>query len=153
MSAEKESEFDAQLDPWCVVPLDTGETILFGFATIHPATGGLSWTISTELLHLRASQDGARTRSGRRYRLGRRFEALDVGAEGEEARLAFALLAERDFDEADELRRFKAHWVSACKMARHLGLAPPMRRMEDVRTFLSTYGESYLAKRQRLRRR
>ena len=51
-------------------------------------TGGLAWLSSSEVLDLQEASGRGVTRSGRRYLLGRQFKAIDVGAEGEEARLA-----------------------------------------------------------------
>lgn len=142
---------DARLDPWCVVPLDTGETVLFGFATSHPVTGGLSWTVTSELLELNRAGNGAKTLSGRRYVLGRRFAPLDVGAEGEEARLAFASMVEREFEGQDALRKVEELWLTSCKMGRHLGVEPPPRRSSEIRQFLRQHGDAYLAARSRRR--
>lgn len=138
---------DARLHPWCLVPVKTGENHLFGFAMFHPQTGGLSWMVSSELLELDPALDRARTRSGRRYLLGRRFEPIDIGAEGEEARLAFVGLIGKDFAGAAALRQLEDQWVVACKMARHLGLAPPPCRSSDIRQFLFARAAAYFATR------
>ena len=121
------THFDAHLDPWCVVLLSTGEEVLFGYALRHEATGGLAWLSSTELLNLNRTATFGRTASGRRYRLRRRFAAIDVGAEGEEARLAFHLLVGVDFEDLDYLEEVDRRWLMARKAARHLGVEPPVR--------------------------
>jgi len=139
------SEFDAHLDPWCVVPLEVGGSILFGFALHHEATGGLAWLSSSELLELDAAAGRARTFSGRRYLLGRRFDPLDVGAEGEEARLAFELLIGVNFEDQDELVEVDRRWLQARKAARHLGIEPPDRKDVATRTFFHQHGAAYLA--------
>jgi hypothetical protein len=143
------SECDAHLDPWCAVPLETGETILFGYALHHAETGGLAWLGSSELLHLDAAHGRARTRSGRRYLLGRQFAAIDVGGEGEEARLAFQLLIGFDFEELDDLVEVDRRWLQARKAARHLGIEPPPRTAVATRSFFERHGAAYLAVRRR----
>ena len=142
-------EVDAHLDPWCEVPMETGGSILFGFALHHAETGGLAWLSSSQLVDLKEAAGRARTLSGRRYRLGRRFDPLDVGAEGEEARLAFALLIGIDFEDQDELVEVDRRWLMAMKAARHLQVAPPVRADSATRYFFKTYGEAYFALRQR----
>ncbi len=139
---------DAALDPWCLVLTTDGTTFLFGFSTRHPRTGGLGWLISTEALELDVEHGLAITRSGRRYSLGRRFEAVDVGGEGEEARLAFELLVGSSFEEEDVLKEVDRHWLMACKAARHLAVARPMRTQTGVSHFFKTHSEAYM----RLRR-
>ncbi len=139
------AEFDAHLDPWCLVPLEDDSEILFGYAHKHPETGGLAWLTSTEVVHLSPSGRRATTRSGRRYRLGRRFNAVDVGAEGEEARLAFELLVGRDDADADELVEVDRRWLMARKAARHLGLEPPARTDAATRGFFENHGDTYVA--------
>ena len=130
---------EAEMDPWATVDLVDGES-LFGFCIKHSRTGGLSWVVSTPVLHL---EDGlARTRSGRRYRLGR---ALTIsGLPNEESRVAFELLVRpllRSPEEppllADVDWRADPPWLSAQKMARHLGLvAPPRHDLAAVRDFV-----------------
>ncbi len=144
-----EPQFDAHLDPWCEVPMETGGSVLFGFALNHAETGGLAWLSSSQLVDLKAAAGRAKTQSGRRYRLGRRFDPLDVGAEGEEARLAFALLIGIDFEDLDELVEVDRRWLMAMKAARHLQVAPPIRADSATRYFFKTYGEAYFALRQR----
>jgi hypothetical protein len=143
---------EAQLDPWCVVPLDIGEPVLFGFALSHPVTGGLGWTVTSELLELNRAGNGAKTMSGRRYRLGRRFDPLDVGAEGEEARLAFHLLIGVDYEDLDELVEVDRRWLQAMKAARHLGVEPPIRTDAATRAFFNRHQAAYFALRQRFGR-
>jgi hypothetical protein len=57
---------DAHLGPWCLAPLETGVSMLFGYALHHERTGGLAWLSSSEVLELRARSGRARNRSGRR---------------------------------------------------------------------------------------
>jgi hypothetical protein len=139
------SEAEAHLDPWCLVQLESGEAVLFGYALRHPATGGLGWLASTEVLELDTASGKARTRSGRHYELGRRFEAIDVGGEGAEARMAFDYLVGREFDGMDDLFEIDRTWVAAQKMARHLAIAPPSRRSDDLRHFVRANIVAYLA--------
>jgi hypothetical protein len=142
-------EVDAHLDPWCEVPMETGGSILFGFALHHAETGGLAWLSSSQLVDLKEAAGRARTMSGRRYRLGRQFDTFDVGAEGEEARLAFELLIGVDFEDLDDLVEVDRRWLQARKSARHLGLEPPIRSDAATRSFFKTHGEAYFALRQR----
>src|ERR1700730_9465931 len=111
----------AEMDPWLLVEV-YGEDCLFGFAKWHPSTGGLAWTLSTPVVELDEAAGRARTASGRVYALGRatEFEELD-----EEANLALCLLAgEVPMPEAARWRG--VCWITARKMARHLGtVAPP----------------------------
>jgi len=144
-----EPDFDAHLDPWCVVPLDAGGSILFGFALHHEATGGLAWLSSSEVLELHAAVGRAQTFSGRRYRLGRAFDPIDVGAEGEEARLAFQLLIGVVYEDLDELVEVDRRWLQAMKAARHLGVQPPIRTDAATRAFVDKYQAAYFALRQR----
>jgi hypothetical protein len=67
---------------------------------------------------------------------------LDVGAEGEEARVAFDHLLGRDYEGMDELWELDWHWVACRKMARHLSLEPPGRRSADVRAFITSNVDS-----------
>ena len=85
-----------------------------------------------------------RTFSGRRYRLGRRFDPIDVGAEGEEARLAFQLLIGVDYEDLDELVEVDRRWLQAKKAARHLGVEPPVRTDAATRTFFRQVSGSIL---------
>ncbi len=143
----------AHLDPWCIVPITSGESLLFGYALWHPTTAGLGWMTSTELLELDAAAGIGRTRSGRRYTLGRRFEAMDVGAEGEEARAAFEHLLGSEFEGMKRLWEMDRQWVASQKVARHLRVPPPARRPADVKTFLDRHLVAYVALRDRGGRR
>lgn len=140
----------AKLDPWCTVILQNGTKVLFGFALVHPATGGLSWMSSSKILELDIPEGRARTTSGRNYNLGRQFECEQIYYEGEEAEIAFELLLGRDIDDQGNtsvlvLDRFAdGNWVTACKVARHIGIEPPRRIPSEVGSFLSQYGEAYL---------
>ena len=134
----------ASLDPWCLIPTIDGETLLFGFAVWHPETGGLGWLLSTEVLELEADHGRAVTRSGRRYTLGRRFDPVDVGAEGEEPRLAFDLLIADAFEGIEVLREVDRDWLMACKAARHLEVDRPARSQAAVAKFRADYQVAYL---------
>jgi hypothetical protein len=140
---------DALLDPWCEVPMETGGTILFGYAVYHSETGGLAWLSSSSVVDLDEAAGCARTLSGRRYQLGRAFDPLDVGAEGEEARLAFQLLIGVEYEELDELVEVDRRWLMAMKAARHLQVAPPIRTDAATRSFFDKHMEAYFALRQR----
>jgi hypothetical protein len=144
-----EADVDAHLDPWCLVPLETGESILFGYARHHAKTGGLAWLSSSEVLDLQEVPGRAVTRSGRRYLLGRQFEAIDVGAEGEEARLAFELLIGREYEDLDALVEVDRRWLMAKKAARHLGIEPPVRTDSATRGFFDRHAAAYFAVRRR----
>ena len=76
--------YDAHLDPWCIVDLTTGESVLFEFALVHPVTDGLSWLHSCHVISLKMVDLTASTRSCRRYMLGRCFKVADVSGDGEE---------------------------------------------------------------------
>ena len=144
-----EAGYDAHLDPWCLVPLETGESILFGYALHHAKTGGLAWLSSSEVLDLQEASGRGVTRSGRRYLLGRQFDAVDVGAEGEEARLAFELLIGRDYQGANALTEVDRLWLMARKAARHLGIEPPVRTDSATRAFFDRHAAGYFAVRRR----
>jgi hypothetical protein len=73
-------EFDAHLDPWCEAPLDIGDALLFGYALHYEETGGLAWLRSSRIVRLQTRAKRSWTASGRRYKLGRRFEPLEVCA-------------------------------------------------------------------------
>jgi hypothetical protein len=91
---------------------------------------------STPIRELDAESGQATTASGRHYRLGRRIQPDDVPHEGDEARIAFDLLIGNAADgdavppiSADPRRDVR--WVTACKMARHLGLVALSRAPAD----------------------
>lgn len=141
---------EACLDPWCAVRLSCSQEVLFGFATRHPVTGGLSWTRSSPIRNLDVARSRAVTASGRRYELGRRIELQDVPDQGEEAWLAFDLLIGSEAVDdavppisADPER--DACWIAACKMARRLGVAAPSRAPSRVAAFLRDHSATYLA--------
>lgn len=146
-------DFDAVLDPWCLVPLQDGEDVLFGYALSHPGTGGLSWLVSTPIRDLNPRRDRAVTASGRRYRLLRRIELEDIPDEGDEAWVAFDLMLGGDVADIDAVPPISAdppadtRWVAACKMARHLGLAPPQRSPKNVEAFIAAHLSTYLRRR------
>lgn len=148
-----EDQADAVMDPWCLVPLGEGIDVLFGFAARHPSTGGLSWVASTAVEELDADRGRARTRSGRRYRLGRRIRLEDVPCEGDEPWIAFELLLGRDVADEDAMPPRVAdpgadrEWLAACKAARHLGVAPPRRIPAEVTAWLRQHRAAYLRRR------
>jgi hypothetical protein len=146
------AEVDAHLDPWCEVPLDTGGTVLFGYALHHEETGGLACLSSGEVRDLDVAARRGTTRSGRCYRLGRPFDPVDVGAEGEEARLAFHLLIGGAFEDRDDLDEVDRRWLMARKAARHLGVEPPVRTDAATRSFIETHRDAYVPLRQRVGR-
>jgi hypothetical protein len=146
-----EHGFDAQMDPWSIVPLVTGDRILFGFAVQHSRTGGLSWVRSTPIRYLDELVGRATTASGRRYKLGRRIELESIPNEGVEAWLAFDLLIGPDAEDGDAVlpvsvdRHQDAVWLAACKIARHLGVSAPDRAPAVVEEFVRTHIEPYFA--------
>lgn len=119
-----------------------GEQCLFGFAERHPATGGLSWTLSTQIEEMTPSADRARTASGRVYSLGQEISLQDLDEEGGVAlRL---LLTTEEYPGRDGDR----DWVVACKVARHLALHAPSRTdPSTVKRFLQLHAEAYITKR------
>jgi hypothetical protein len=139
---------NALMDPWCLVELADGSEVLFGFAIEHRGTGGLSWVLSTSVVRLDAAAGQARTHSGRRYTLGRRLTAMELPTE--EARIAFALLLTPHPDARAAVPpttgdpATSAAWVAACKMARHLNVAPPpLHDPAAVRNFFGSNMERY----------
>ena len=122
--------------------------MLFGYAALHPGTGGMSWSRSSEIVGLDRAGGSARTESGRSYRLGRRFRPGNVADEGEEAWLAFLMLVGRAY--ADHVtipgaRDTDARWLAACKMSRHLGIDAPSRHPASVGTFMGRHMQFYMA--------
>ena len=146
---------DARVDPWCLVLLTTGEEILFGFASQHPTTGGLSWMCSSPVRKIDFIARKARTESGRLYSLGRRIGQEAIPAEGQEAWLAYDLLVSGDAEDEDAVPRISADrkmdgaWLTACKMARNLGVTPPARVPAQISGFLMGHSPAYLAMRAR----
>ena len=145
----RETDTDASLDPWALVPLISGESVLFGYAVRHEATGGLAWTASSEVLFLDDGARLARTRSGRRYALGRVFQPLDVGGEGDEARTAFEHLVGGAFERSDSL--LQVDRTCPRKMARHLAVPAPSRRARDILVFTVGHAAEYAVARKRAR--
>jgi hypothetical protein len=139
----------AEMNPWCTVPLRSGTEVLFGYALIHPLTGGLSWMSSSEISKLDMLTGRARTKSGRIYKLGRQFALEMLYYEGEEAEIAFELLFGHDISDqantpAQVLNRLAdSNWVAARKVARHINVEPPNRIPHDVDSFLSQHREAY----------
>ena len=107
---------------WLVVD-KFGEEVLFGFATSHPNTGGLSYVLSTPVLEFIESADRARTASGRVYSLGRQISHRELDEEGQIALRMFLADDPSGYPGADD----DILWLSARKMARHLGLIAPPR--------------------------
>ena len=139
---------NARMDPWCPVELADGSEALFGFAVEHADTGGLSWVLSTPVVWLDVAAGRARTRSGRRYTLGRRVTPLELPTE--EARIAFSFLAAPHLEDPDAApplagdADLAATWVTACKMARHLKLeTPPLDNPVALRDFVARNIERY----------
>ena len=143
----------ARMDPWCMVRLDPQMRVLFGFATYHPRTRGLSWTRSTPVHLYHESGRIAYTESGRVYSLGRRFLPEDLPAEGIEAQLAYEFLIGRAALELVPAVEFHpltdGLWLAACKMSRHLKLSPPARTADQIIEFLSKNGTAYAALRKK----
>lgn len=138
---------DAVLDPWLLTS-EGPDGSLFGYATRHPATGGLAWTLSTTVRQLDMRRGRAVTASGRRYDLGRRIELPELP--DDEARIAYALLVCPiiGIDPAMHLGTvdpmLAADWVRACKMARHLGVPRPERELKAVSAFLGRHADAYV---------
>lgn len=131
----------AEMDPWLLVNV-YGEDCLFGFAKWHPSTGGLSWTLSTPVIELDEEACRARTASGRVYALGR---AINVEELDEEGILALCLLV-GDKRVPERARWQNVRWITARKMARHLGaVAPPRSDPEAVEKFLQEHRGRYLS--------
>ncbi len=139
-------EPDAVLDPWCLVPADD-ETSLYGFAITHPATGGLSWLLSTSVLVIDEALGRALTRSGRLYALRQRITVATLPTE--EARIAYALIAGPYLGiepavligELDE--SVARQWVIACKISRHLGVEAPLRDHIQLADFFQRHSADY----------
>jgi hypothetical protein len=148
---------EAAIDPLCVVPVIGGELVLFGFVLRHPVLGGLSWARSSPIVAFHEAEARAATESGRRYVLGRRIEPWQVPQEGEEAWLAYDLLVAPVAVDAEAVPPISADpgrdtlWLTACKMARHLGVHAPSRAPAEVTQFLSAHKLSYQALRRHSR--
>lgn len=146
---------DACMDPWCLVQLVTGQSVLFGFAVRHPTTGGLSWVRSTVVEEHDAAAGRARTRSGRVYDLGRHLLQEDIPAESLEAWVAYDLLMADDAKRYDAVPpvsadlELDAMWLAARKMAKHLDVSPPNRRPAQVHAFLRRHMDAYVTLRAR----
>jgi hypothetical protein len=126
------------------MPVDAfGDECLFGYADWHPNTGGLSWVLSTPVVEFTDAVDRARTASRRVYALGRQISARDLD---EEARVALRLLLDADLQYPGVNDDVK--WITAQKMARHLGVTAPSRSDPTaVEHFLETYHDEYLTRR------
>jgi len=149
MTDRSGTEHDARMDPWCAVALANGDSVLFGFALLHPITGGLAWTRSSAIVTLDAVKGRAATQSGRLYGLGTSVELAAIPSLGLEPWLAFDLLIGQRLADAWAVPPISAdpererRWVTACKMARHLNLATPSFTPAAVNDFLATYQEAY----------
>jgi hypothetical protein len=137
---------EAELDPWFVAD-DGRERSLFGYAVHHPVTGGKAWTLSTPIRCLDVERRRATTRSGQRYRLGRRVTWATLPTE--EALVAWALLVgpligvlATDFLGATD-PDLAARWLGTCKAARHLGVEPPPHDAAAVQAFEDTHAARY----------
>ncbi len=136
------------MDPWTAVPLEGGSHVLFGYAALHPATGGMSWVRSSGLVELHRARGRATTESGRSYSLGRHFRPGNVAEEGEEAWLTFLLLVGRSYlghAAVPGTRETDMRWIAACKMARHLGVVAPARHPASIGPFVARHMPSYAA--------
>ncbi len=140
----------ACMRPWCAVPLHNGSQILFGYALRHPVLGGLSWVSSSEVIELDDERGRARTRSGRVYALGQKIQIDEIPALGDEPWIAFEHLvgdayhAFAEFPRCPAKRSIDRAWLSACKAARHLDVAPPQRERGAVQAFMDRYLSAYL---------
>ena len=76
---------DACLNPWLRFELPAGDAILFGYASKHPVTGGLSWMHSSRLRQVDEKAGRARTASGRLYALDQRIAVDQLDEEGHAA--------------------------------------------------------------------
>jgi hypothetical protein len=130
----------ATIREWIIVQY-LGEFCIFGFAERHASTGGLSWVISTPVVDLSATAAGTlRTISGRLYILGKRIEEPDLDEEG---RVALRMLIRPDgvYSHDEQLDLL---WLTALKMARHLGLkAPPRAAHDAIAVFVQRHGAAY----------
>lgn len=135
-----DARITATMTEWMVVDA-FGEECLFGFAPSHPNTGGLSYVLSTAVEEFTESADRARTASGRVYSLGRQISHRDLDEEGQIALRMFMADDPNGYPGADDDLR----WLSARKMARHLGLTAPARSDPvAVENFWKTNVEAYM---------
>ncbi len=125
----------AAMTVWMAVDV-RGDERLFGFAARHPTTGGLSWVLSTRIVEFSEIAGRARTESGRVYALGRQISSRDLDEEGRIAmRLPLSDGLEAYPDRDDDIA-----WVTARKMARHLGIdAPPRGAYVAVSQFIGCH--------------
>jgi hypothetical protein len=131
----------ATMSAWMMVEA-SGEVCLFGYATSHPSTGGLSWVLSTRVVEFAPTMDKARTASNRIYALGRHVTVRELDEEG---RVALRLLLS-DGADGDPGRDDDVAFVTARKMARHLGVnAPPRHDPIAVERFIEAHHDAYLA--------
>ena len=74
-------DHDAQQDPWCVVALDTRESVLSGHGLHHMDIGGLAWLDHREMLDLDVTAGRATTRCGSRdgFHIGLAGPIADTG--------------------------------------------------------------------------
>ena len=136
--ASTEKRRSAELSHWLIVEID-GHQHLFGYATRHTTTGGLSWLLSTTIVSMAKDYTAAQTTSGTAYVLGERISEDDLDEEGQ---VAHALLIRRQSSSADDLADLL--WLSARKWSRHLGLSCPARNDVDaLRRFLTEHYQAY----------
>ena len=141
---------DAVLNPWCLVQTGRVEYSLFGYVVHHSGTGGLAWLRSTPVQVLDEDMGRARTRSGRRYELGRRFEPEDVAREGDEAAIVFRAFVSGTIERVTMMANPLDYvWVSCCKVARHVGAEPPANDEADIQSFVQAHMKDYFAHRQK----
>ena len=128
----------AELSQWLVVEID-GNQHLFGYATRHTGTGGLSWLLSTPIVSMAKGQTSAQTASGTAYVLEERITEADLDEEGQ---VAHDLLIRHRSSSRDHLADLL--WLSARKWARHLGLSCPARNdIDGLKHFFADQYEAY----------
>jgi hypothetical protein len=127
----------AALDPWLpITEVDeargTSLTYFFGFALAHHRAGGMSWMITSPVVS--TSNVRATSESGTIYALGRRLSSPEE-IQDREGQVAFRALVLRAADEGER------SWLTACKIARHLGLSLPLPYEHD--RFLADHSGAY----------
>lgn len=128
----------AAMDPWTLLMLAGGERSLFGFCLRHHGLCGLSWVLSTPVVHLDEGAGVARTRSATLYLLGRRVSVDELS--DYEARVALRELGGPRNPDSAHARL----WLTACKTARWLGLpAPAWYDPVGVEAFLERHRAAY----------
>lgn len=128
-SMTQQSSPTAKLDPWLL----TESRRLFGYAPTHPRLGGKSWICTSPIVRMVPGY--AVTVSGTVFHLG--TNVADVSKLPEEGQVAYRALVERDYTTLD------AMWLTACKIARWLDVAPPTRDEDDVNAFMTLHMARY----------